>query len=466
MAASTAVLDDIHAEPGRTLDDEQPRTLGFWDQVALWGNLGISLLGPTGAIFLIAPGASMLGALVAVIVGTIIGTLLVALAAVAGARSGRPAMVLLRGLFGAKLSYLPTVLNLAQLLGWATFELVVIAAALKQLLPWHVRWPYIVIAGIVTTIMAIWPLGVVRLLRRYALIAVIAAIAYLFVQLGRNPLPPLAHGSWSGFWTDADIVIAVAVSWVPLAADYTRHSRSERAAFGGAMGGYSVTQIACYALGVLAFSTVVSPNGGPDAQQHNLFAAFIAISGLGFTALVARELDESFANVYSTAVSFQNLLPKVDRRVLATAIGIVVTVFAMVLDIGAYQDFLYLIGSVFVPMFAVFTVRYFIKGGHRHWDTSERAPSHWILLVPWALGFATYQLINPGGIAGWKDRWSDLAGLLHFTPQAWMSASVFSFLVAGLVALLIPARRPADTADPVETAETGPTQPATAEVAQ
>ena len=46
------------AEPGRTLDDEQPRTLGFWDQVALWGNLGISLLGPIGAIFVLAPGVS------------------------------------------------------------------------------------------------------------------------------------------------------------------------------------------------------------------------------------------------------------------------------------------------------------------------------------------------------------------------------------------------------------------------
>src|SRR5262245_512474 len=448
MAASTAVLDDIHAEPGRTLDDEQPRTLGFWDQVALWGNLGISLLGPTGAIFLIAPGASMLGALVAVIVGTIIGTLLVALAAVAGARSGRPAMVLLRGLFGAKLSYLPTVLNLAQLLGWATFELVVIAAALKQLLPWHVRWPYIVIAGIVTTIMAIWPLGVVRLLRRYALIAVIAAIAYLFVQLGRNPLPPLAHGSWSGFWTDADIVIAVAVSWVPLAADYTRHSRTERAAFGGAMIGYTITQVLCYALGLLAFTTVVSAAGTADQQQHNLFAAFIAVpvGWLAFAILVARELDESFANVYSTAVSIQNPFPRASRQVLAILVGTVATIGALIFNIGAYQDFLYLLGSLFVPMFAVFAVRSFLLDRNRPWDTSEQAPSRWSLLVPWVVGFVAYQLINPGSIAWWATMWGHIQHWLHFTPQSWMSASVLSFVVAALLTLVMGAfDRPRDT---------------------
>jgi hypothetical protein len=37
-------------EVGLTLVDEPPRTLGFLDLVALWGNLGISLLGPTAAL--------------------------------------------------------------------------------------------------------------------------------------------------------------------------------------------------------------------------------------------------------------------------------------------------------------------------------------------------------------------------------------------------------------------------------
>ena len=100
----------------------QPRTLGFLDQIALWGNLGVSLLGPTAALFVLADRKpmSLLAAFVAVVVGTLIGVL--AVAALANGRApqtGQPAMVLLRGLFGARLSYLPTVLNLVQVLGWA-----------------------------------------------------------------------------------------------------------------------------------------------------------------------------------------------------------------------------------------------------------------------------------------------------------------------------------------------------------
>jgi nucleobase:cation symporter-1, NCS1 family len=427
-------VTDNRSEPGLTLADEQPRTLGFFDQVALWGNLGISLLGPVTAVLVLGQGMSYLAGFVAIVVGTVIGTLGLGLANVAGARTGSPAMVMLRGLFGAKLSFLPTIVNLIQVLGWATFELFIIASAARQLLPWKVTWPYIVIAGVLTTVMAVRPLGAVRLLRRYALIAVVIAITYLIVQLLREPLPSFTHGNWNGFWAGTDLVIAVSVSWIPLAADYSRHARSERSAFAGSFVGYSLTQIVCYGLGLLALSTVAAA----DPSQQGMFGAFIAVplGWLAFGILVLRELDESFANVYSTAISTQNLLPRVDRRILAVIIGALATGLALAIDIASYQNFLLLVGSIFVPMFAVFVVRYFVYRGWKTWDTSQTAPSRFGLLVPWALGFAAYQLVNPGAIAWWAARWSTVRDWLHFTPPTWLSASLFSFAVAFLVALL------------------------------
>ena len=261
--------------------------------------------------------------------------------------------------------------------------------------------------------MALRPLGVVRTLRRYALVAVAASSIYFLVEFLRHPLPGISHGSWSGFWLATDAVIAVSISWVPLAADYTRHARSGKAAFGGSYAGYSVTQIFYYALGLLAFSTVVSADGSSDA---NLFRAFIALplGWLPFAVLVLRELDESFTNVYSTVVSVQNLRPLADRRVLAVVIGALATLCALALHIADYQNFLYLIGSVFVPLSAVFAVDYFLLGGRARWDASESAPPRWLMLVPWLLGFCAYQLINPGGISlvgGGLDPRPDLAEL-------------------------------------------------------
>ena len=189
-----------------------------------------------------------------------------------------------------------------------------------MLLPWNVHWPYVVAAGVITTGLALRPLGFVRTLRKYALVAVIVVTIYFFIQFGRHPLPALNHGSWSGFWLAADAVLAVSVSFVPLASDYSRHSRTVRGAFWGSYIGYSVAQIAYYTLGLLALSTVVTT----DNDSHTvMFSAFTAVplGWLPFAILVLRELDESFTNVYSTAVSVQNIRPRADRRVLAVAIG-------------------------------------------------------------------------------------------------------------------------------------------------
>jgi putative hydroxymethylpyrimidine transporter CytX len=432
----------VPTEPAATLDGDVPRSLGTWDQLAFWANLGISLLGPVTALYLLYPTAtgaqlSFVAAFVALVVGTVLGTALVSAVGVPGTDTGAPAMVLLRGLFGTRLSYLPTVLNFLQLIGWAVFELIVIASAADQLLPGHMHWPYVLVGGALSTAMAIRPLGSVRVLRKYVLIAVVVAAAYLFVQLARHPLPSLTAGSWSGFWNATDVMVALSVSWVPLVADYSRHARTVRGGVIGSLVGYSLTQIICVSLGLLAFATVVSTDAADP--QRDIFGAFIAV-GLGkvaFAVLVARELDQSFANIYSTATSAQNLLQRVDRRVLAVAIGTVATILGLVFDIGQYQNFLLLIGSIFVPLAAVLIIDYFVLGGRGHWDVSDSARSRWVALIPWLIGTSVYQLVAPVPVEHWDALWRRVADGIGWHNPSWASASVASFLAAAIVTLLL-----------------------------
>ncbi len=437
MTATVATADDRRGEAPLTLDEPPPKVLGWLDQIGLWGNLGVTLLAPVGAVFVLIPGSSpqlsYVAAGLAVVVGTLIGALMLGAAAVPGVQTGAPAMVLMRGLFGRRLSYLPTVVNIVQLLGWTVFEIVVISSAAKQLFPWHGhRWPYVLVAGVLTAAMTIRPLGAVRILRRYALGAVVVTTTYLFVELLRHRHSSFSHGSWSGFWAAADVAVAVAVSWAPLAADYTRHSKSARSAFGGAVVGYTVTQIAGYFLGLVALATVVRAD---DANlQHDMFAAFIAVpvGWLAFGVLVVRELDESFADGYSAVVSLQNVWPHMDRRIFTVVVCGFATLGAIWLNIASYVNFLYLLASVLVPLVAVFLVDYFGTRRLRGWDVSPDSPARPLMVVPWLVGFVAYQLLNPGYIGWWQRMWHHVDGWLHLTVQTWMSASVFSFLVAAI----------------------------------
>jgi putative hydroxymethylpyrimidine transporter CytX len=432
----TIVAGDRHSEVPRTLNEPVPQALGLLDQFGLWGNLGVSLLGFTGAIFVLQPNGtgtpelSVIAALTAIVLGTILGTLAVAATGAAGTRTGAPAMVLLRSLFGRELSYLPTVLNVMQCLGWGVFELVTIATAAHTVAPQAPRWIYIVVAGVITGLLTLRPLGAIRTLRRFATPAVVVILVYLFVELLAHPLPALAHGTWTGYWAAMDTVVAAAISFAPLAADYTRHARSPRTAFWGAFVGYSATQIFCYVIGLITLVTVAR-------NPSDIYGAFIAVplGSLCFAVLVARELDQSFANVYSTAVSLQNVRPQWDRRVLALGISTTATALALWINIADYENFLVLLGSVFIPMSAVFIVDYYVTA-RGQWNPAAHDRRRYALFAPWTLGFVVYQLINPGYISWWVTLWSHVATLVHFRAPTWMSASLFSFLAAALATLV------------------------------
>ena len=421
------------AEAPLTLDTAPPQPLGWVDQAVLWGSLGVSLLLPVAAVFVLRPFGlpelAPIAALTAIVVGALVGSALLGLAAVPGARTGAPAMVLLRGLLGRRGSYLPTGLNLVQCLGWAALEVFVIAEVAARLTTPSLRPLFVVLAGVLATLMALRPLSVVRVLRRYAGWLVALATAYLFYAVLRQGLPPLTRGSWAGFWLAMDVVVALPASWAPLAADYARHSKSGGAAFAGAFVGYSIAAIAYFSLGVLALLTVVGNPTDPVGVVGALLA--LPVGALALVILAVDEVDEAFANVYSTAMSVHNIAPRMDRRVLAVVVGALATTLGLLVDVIAYESFLLLIGSVFVPLFAVVAVDYFLlrRGA---WDLSATSRGRLVLTIPWALGFVAYQLINPGTVSWWVALWTAVREALGFTPAPWMSASLLSFAVAAL----------------------------------
>jgi putative hydroxymethylpyrimidine transporter CytX len=411
-----------------TLTTEPPRPLRFTDQLALWANLGISLFGPlTGA--LIATTAGSMGLAIAAIgLGCALGAILLGASAVIGAATGAPAMVSLRGLVGRRGSVVPTLLNIAQNVGWATLEIIVISTAAVAVLGQSWRWPFVILAGAAATVMAVRPLGSVRLLRKIMVWLVLAASVYLFAQVLLQPRQSIPQESVLGFWPAVDLAVAGVVSFAPLAADYSRHSQTRKAAFWGASLGYGLAAIAYYALGVFAVVNL----GASDVITAlvTLPAGAIAIA-----ILLVDEVDEAFANVYSTTMSVHNILPRVDRRIIALIIGVTATLLAGLLDFGQYQSFLFLIGSVFVPLYAVAAVDFFVVGRQR-WDVSTTSKFRVAPVIAWACGFAAYQLVYPGTVPGWADFWTWASGSIGFVPPGWLGSSVAAIVVGGLVMLI------------------------------
>ena len=238
---------------------ERLRTLSFLDVGLLWASLGVSLLVLVAGALLAPLGLAM--ALLAIAVGAVAGCALLGLAGLIGAERRVPGMVLLRAPLGHRGSYAPTTLNVLQNLGWATFELIVIAAAASALADrvfgFRERWVWVLVFGTVTVLLALaGPISFARrYVRRVAVWAVAASVGYLawWAVDGANLGALWSAGGEGGltFWQGVDLTVAMAASWLPLAADYTRFARSGRGAFWGTALGYLVPLGVLYALGAL-----------------------------------------------------------------------------------------------------------------------------------------------------------------------------------------------------------------------
>ena len=423
---------------------ERLRVLGVLDGLLLWTNLSVSLLVIVAGAFLVLPaeqfglGLSLPVALGAIVAAAVVGNLLLGLGGLIGADARVPTMVLMRAPLGRRGSYLPTGLNVVQCLGWSVFELIVIAtgasALSHQVLGFGGVAFWKILFGVVATILAfLGPVGFVRTyVRKFAVWVVIASLVYLtwWSLHGQRPIALWHRHGAHAFWAGFDLVLASIISWTPLVADYTRFSRSRSAGFWGAGLGYFVPTIPLFGLGaVIAMSRHISE----APALLTAIAAGGAASLLALLALTVDESDEAFANVYSGAVSLQNLLPRVPQRLLVTGFAATATAGSLLIDLRNYQPFLYLLGSFFVPLFAVLLADWLLAGRHYDTDAVFHVPELRVEMIgAWLVGFALYQWLSPQG----PEWWTRIVGHLHPHASPWGGASLPSFAAAFGLALL------------------------------
>jgi putative hydroxymethylpyrimidine transporter CytX len=289
-------------------------------------------------------------------------------------------MVLLRAPLGVRGSYLPTGLNVLQLLGWATFEVIVMAQAAEVLATRVLGLPsaypvWVIVFTVLTLTMALaGPIAVTkRWLEPIAVWAALLAAVWLTIQIFVNfPVAEFwARPSQGGsFWRGVDLVVALPISWFPLVADYSRFARTRAGALWGTGVGYFVPHVWFYILGALLVLAGTQINFvEPVVPLLGAIAALTA-GWIALLVLLVVEADEAFANVYSTSLSIQNWFPRANHRSLIIGICAIVLVVALVVPLTQYEAFLLLIGAIFVPLLALLAADYFVVNRQRY-ETDE-----------------------------------------------------------------------------------------------
>ena len=374
------------------------RLFGWRDHAALWLSLGVGLLVMQIGAYLV-PALGTQAALTVIFCGSIFGAGLLAWAAKIGCDSGLSSAGLMHATYGSSFARLPVLLNIVQLMGWTTFELVVmrdgtLAIARQSGGFTGALWPLLATLLWGAVLLALLSGSMVKLVRkfigRYGLPLVIASLLWLSWQFlakaNAQGLSALWHRAGDGSMSTLsalDLVIAMPVSWLPLVADFSRHGRNGNSALRGTWLGYGVANIWCYALGLLVALTTPSTD---------LVAALLLAQGglIALGLILIDEVDNAYGDLYSGSVAGHSLRPGWSIRRWGMVLAVVCTALALVLPMHSLEPFLLMLSSVFVPLYGVILARLAGQPNVVSLMTERRVNSSAVAI--WLLGVACYHL--------------------------------------------------------------------------
>lgn len=366
------------------MTNETNNTLGFNHFLFLWFGAAVSIAEIlTGG--LLAPLGFQSG-LTAIVIGHVVGTIILVLGGIIGTRERIPAIVSTRISFGVYGSYLFSILNVLQLVGWTAVMIIAAARSANEIskMLWGTDqlslWS-LGIGGLVFLWIALGREGGLKKLNMLAVFLLFGITLILsnvvFKDSTALSAPPLGGMS---FGEALELSVIMPLSWLPLIADYTRFAKSKKSAALGSGLGYFIGSCWMYIIGLGA--AIIAGNPEPSAM---MLAANLGLSALGIVVLAT--VTTTFLDAYSAGVSLANIFPALKERTVALVMTVIGTGLALWLNIEEYENFLIAIGSVFAPLFAVLLTEYFIL---KNRQLSPDLLINWSALGVWVLGVVLY----------------------------------------------------------------------------
>ena len=331
--------------------------------------------------------------LAALLLGHAVGGILFFAAAYIGAFTKKSAMESIRLSFGTGGSVLFSAANVLQLVGWTAVMIYSGAAAssaLDKMLWQNGSFSWWAFAnGALIILWLVFGARKTGWLKTGSMVLMLLAVLWLSAEVFSTAGSTAAQVSdGMGFGTAVELSAVMPLSWLPLAADYTRQARRPFAATLTATLAYTLTGCWMYALGLAAALFT----GETDVAKI-LLGAGLGITGI--LAVVLSTVTTTFLDAYSAGVSANNISAKLSETPVAIAVAVVGTLLAVLLPVTEYENFLLLIGSVFAPMAAVLIADFFVLKRHE-----EVKGFDVVGLALWLAGFILYRSLLS---AGWES---------------------------------------------------------------
>ena len=318
-----------------------------------------------------------------------------------------PTMVASRMTFGIRGSYLPSVANGIQLLGWAANVSVICGASINEIIKAITGFDsitlWIIVTAAVQLVITAYGFRSITWLQRLSvpLLAILTIIVAILIikNYGFNSIVNYTPAAAMSILVGLDIVASNAFAWGPMVCDYTRYAKSSGSAGWGTLIG-SLSGAASFMF-IGAISAITTGSANP--------VDFMLTAGLGIPALliiILSSVTTNVINLYSASISFVNVFPKVEPWKIIVPSGIVVGGIAIIPNlIGHFITFLTIVGAIFIPLIAIMLVDFFIikkqnvsveemlkeDENSKYWYSNG---FNWKAILVWVIGIILYNLLT------------------------------------------------------------------------
>lgn len=360
---------------------EKDRTTNSWDMFATWvganANNGTWFVGGVLAAcgFALATKILVLSSALSYIFLSLVGYI--------GYKTGLSTMTIARASFGERGSYLPSLVNITQFIGWTAVNTFIAAQSvsllLKDLLNMHNETLGLTIGIIVMSILHILSVASgsksIQLIERIGVALVFIFVIWesiaVFKAVSLNQIISwkVPNSSKMALGSAIDYVAAFNLAWVTAGADFTRFtkkkSNSTIAPFWGALTGVIWFAV----IGLISTISIAITSGVYNANNSNP-STIASKLGLGIVALlviILTSMTANAVNLLAAGSALSNIFPKIR---LKHSLWIVVSAATLVtfipMFVGSFletfESFLDYVGMVLGPTIAIIcTDYYFIK---------------------------------------------------------------------------------------------------------
>ena len=324
-----------------------------------------------------------------------------------GYRVKIPTMAATRFTFGVKGSYLPSIANGIQLLGWAANVTVICGSSIDAIVHAMTGFEclplWIIVTALAQLIITAYGFRSITWLQRISvpllILLSIVTVVIVFKNFGASHITSYSPAAPLGIMIGVDIIAANAFAWGPMVCDYTRYAKSGKGAGFGTLIGSLLGAASFMFVGAISYVATGSPNP----------VDFLLSQGLGIPALliiVLSSLTTNVVNLYSSGISFVNVFPKVEPWKIIVPLGVIVGLIAIIPNlIGHFITFLTIVGAIFVPLIAIMLVDFYIvkkknvkaedllveDKTSRYWF---KGGFNWPALIVWFIGIAIYNVFS------------------------------------------------------------------------